>query len=108
GLVAVRRGGAWLGIATGAPFALAFTVKEIALPLAPVPFLAAIAWGLPWRRILGSAGLALAPAARLGLAAGGGASFGGLGRRLGERRDLGPGGRLRRATLVVLTAAWCA
>ncbi|MFL5727390.1 MAG: hypothetical protein ACJ77F_13730 [Chloroflexota bacterium] len=62
GLVAVRRGGAWLGIATGAMFALAFTVKEIALPLAPVPFLAAILWGLPWRRVLGSAGWTLAAA----------------------------------------------
>jgi hypothetical protein len=63
GLIAVRRGGALWGIAAGALFALAFTVKEIALPLAPVPFLAAIAWGLPWRRVLGSAGWTLAAAA---------------------------------------------
>jgi hypothetical protein len=147
GLIAVRRGGAWLGIAAGALFALAFTVKEIALPLAPVPFLAAIAWGLPWRRILGSAGWTLAAAAvgvswwfylvadlsgvvyRLGtpawtlapiaigvaiaaiagIAAGRWVSFGGLATRLGDDRpDLQPGGRLRRAILVVLTIGWCA
>jgi hypothetical protein len=59
GLVAVRRGGARLGIAAGALFALAFLVKEIALPLAPVPFLAAILWGTPWRQIAGTAGWTL-------------------------------------------------
>ena len=145
GLVAVRRGGAWLGIAAGALFALAFTVKEIALPLAPVPFLAAIAWGLPWRQILGSAGWTLAAAAvgvswwfylvadlsgvvyrlgtpawtlvpiglgialasAIGILAGRGATFGPLADRLGRRPDLAPGGRLRRAILVVLTGAWC-
>ena len=63
GLFAVRRGTALLGIATGVAFALAFTVKEIALPLAPVPFIAAITWGLPWRQVLGSAGWTLAAAA---------------------------------------------
>jgi hypothetical protein len=63
GLVAVRRGGARWGIAAGALFALAFLVKEIALPLAPVPFLAAILSGTPWRQIAGSAGWALITAA---------------------------------------------
>ena len=59
GLAAVRLGGARWGIAAGAVFALAFLVKEIALPLAPVPFLAAILWGTPWRQIAGSAGWTL-------------------------------------------------
>ncbi len=63
GLVAVRRGGAVWGIASGALFALAFLVKEIALPLAPVPFLAAILWGTPWRQIAGVAGWTLITAA---------------------------------------------
>ena len=63
GLVAVRRGGAGWGIAAGAVFALAFLVKEIALPLAPVPFLAAILRGDPWRRISRVAGWTLATAA---------------------------------------------
>lgn len=59
GLVAVRRGGARWGIAAGAMFALAFLVKEIAMPLAAVPFLAAILWGTPWRQIAGTAGWTL-------------------------------------------------
>lgn len=63
GLAAVRRGSARWGIATGALFALAFTVKEIALPLAPVPFLAAIATGVPWRQMAKTAGWTLATAA---------------------------------------------
>lgn len=62
GLVAVRRGGARWGIAAGALFALAFLVKEIALPFAPVPFLAAIVWGTPWRQIAGTAGWTLVTA----------------------------------------------
>lgn len=62
GLAAVRRGGARWGIAAGALFALAFLVKEIALPLAPVPFLAAILWGVPWRRLAGVAGWTLVTA----------------------------------------------
>ncbi len=63
GFVAVRRGGARWGIAAGALLALAFLVKEIALPLAPVPFLAAILWGVPWRKIAGTAGWSLITAA---------------------------------------------
>ncbi len=47
----------------GALFALAFLVKEIALPLAPVAFIAAILWGTPWRRIAGVAGWTLITAA---------------------------------------------
>jgi hypothetical protein len=59
GFIAVRRGGAWWGIAAGSLFALAFLVKEIALPLAPVPFLAAILLGTPWRQVAGIAGWTL-------------------------------------------------
>jgi 4-amino-4-deoxy-L-arabinose transferase-like glycosyltransferase len=55
-LVAVRRGSARWSIGAGLLFALAFLVKEIALPLAPVPILAAILHREPWRPILRSAG----------------------------------------------------
>lgn len=55
-LVAVRRGSAPWSIAAGLLFALAFLVKEIALPLAPVPILAAILHRQPWRPILRAAG----------------------------------------------------
>jgi hypothetical protein len=59
GFVALRRAGAGWGIAAGAIFAIAFLVKEIALPLAPVPFLAAILRGMPWRSIARTAGWTL-------------------------------------------------
>ena len=39
-------------IGAGAVFALAVLVKEVAIPLAPVPFLFAIILAVPWRRIL--------------------------------------------------------
>jgi 4-amino-4-deoxy-L-arabinose transferase-like glycosyltransferase len=52
GLVAFRRGSARLGIAAGLLFAVAFLVKEIVLPLGPVPILAAILHRQPWRSIL--------------------------------------------------------
>jgi 4-amino-4-deoxy-L-arabinose transferase-like glycosyltransferase len=52
GLVAFRRGSARLGIAAGLLFAVAFLVKEIVLPLGPVPILAAILHRQPWRTIL--------------------------------------------------------
>ncbi len=56
GLDAFRRGGVPRAILAGALFALAFLVKEIALPLAPVPILAAILAGRPWRALAISAG----------------------------------------------------
>ncbi len=56
GLVAVRRGSAPLAVAAGLLFGVAFLVKEIALPLAPVPILAAILHRQPWRPILRTAG----------------------------------------------------
>jgi 4-amino-4-deoxy-L-arabinose transferase-like glycosyltransferase len=56
GLVAVRRGSARYGIAAGLLFAAGFLVKEIVLPLAPVPILAAILHRQPWRPILRSTG----------------------------------------------------
>lgn len=56
GLVAVRRGSTWYSIAAGLVFGVAFLVKEIALPLAPVPILAAILHRQSWREILRTAG----------------------------------------------------
>lgn len=55
-LVAVRRGSTRLSVAAGLLFGVAFLVKEIALPLAPVPILAAILHRQPWRPILRTAG----------------------------------------------------
>ena len=49
GLGAVRRGSNRWAIAAGAVFAVGFVVKEIDLPFAPVPILAGIIWGRPWR-----------------------------------------------------------
>jgi hypothetical protein len=63
GLDAVRRGGAGRAMLAGAVFALAFLVKEIALPLAAVPVLASIVGGRPWRALAVSAGWMLAVAA---------------------------------------------
>ena len=56
GLVAVRRGSTRYSIAAGLLFGVAFLVKEIALPLAPVPILAAVLHRQPWRPILRTAG----------------------------------------------------
>ena len=56
GLVAVRRGSTRYAIAAGVIFGLAFLVKEIVLPLAPVPILAAVLHRQPWRPILRTAG----------------------------------------------------
>lgn len=56
GLVAVRRGSSRYAIAAGVLFGLAFLVKEIVLPLAPVPILAAVLHREPWRPILRTAG----------------------------------------------------
>ncbi len=47
GGIAVGRGSVRWGIATGLTFGFAFLVKESILPVAPVPFLAAIAAGRP-------------------------------------------------------------
>lgn len=49
GLAAVRRGSAGLGAVAGLLFAAAFLTKEIALPFAPVPLLAALVRGVPTR-----------------------------------------------------------
>ena len=43
-------------IAAGLLFGVAFLVKEIVLPLAPVPILAAMLHRQPWRPILRTAG----------------------------------------------------
>lgn len=45
GITAVRRGSVPLALAAGATFAAAFLVKEIALPFAPLPFLAGLVAG---------------------------------------------------------------
>jgi 4-amino-4-deoxy-L-arabinose transferase-like glycosyltransferase len=63
GLDAVRRGGVGRAILAGAVFALAFLVKEVALPLAAVPVLAGILAGRPWRALAVTAGWMLAVAA---------------------------------------------
>ena len=52
GLTAVRRGSMRWAVAAGAVFAVAFLVKEIALPFAPAPFLAGLARGVPTRTII--------------------------------------------------------
>ncbi len=56
GLVAVRRGSVGLSIAAGVLFALGFLVKEINLPLAPVPVLVAILHRQAWRPVLRATG----------------------------------------------------
>ena len=56
GLVAVRRGSARYAVAAGVLFGIAFLVKEVVLPLAPVPILAAILHRQPWRPIARTAG----------------------------------------------------
>ena len=49
--VAFRRGSLRLGLVAGAVFAAGFLVKEIDLPFAPAPILAAVLWGTSWRSI---------------------------------------------------------
>ena len=56
GLVAVRRGSARYAVAAGVLFGIAFLVKEVVLPLAPVPILAAMLHRQPWRPIARTAG----------------------------------------------------
>ena len=56
GLVAVRQGSTRYAITAGLLFGVAFLVKEIALPLAPVPILAAVLHRQPWRPIIRTAG----------------------------------------------------
>ncbi len=52
GLMALRRRSFRWGLAAGLVFGIAFLVKEIALPFAPVPFLVAFANGVPWRALV--------------------------------------------------------
>jgi 4-amino-4-deoxy-L-arabinose transferase-like glycosyltransferase len=65
--VAFRRGSIRLGIAAGLVFAAGFLVKEIDLPFAPAPLLAATLWGVPWRS-LARTGAALLGVAAVGIA----------------------------------------
>ncbi len=60
GLAAIRRGSARWGIAAGVVFAIGFLVKEIDLPLLPVPLVAGLLAGRPWRRVGWSMGFILA------------------------------------------------
>jgi hypothetical protein len=53
---AVRTGSARWAAGAGIVFAVAVLVKEVALPLAPVPFLCGILADLPWRRLFRTAG----------------------------------------------------
>jgi 4-amino-4-deoxy-L-arabinose transferase-like glycosyltransferase len=52
GFAAVRRNSMLLAALAGLLFGLGFVIKETILPFAPVPFLAAILWDIPWRSIL--------------------------------------------------------
>lgn len=51
GVTAVRRGSFAMGLAAGVLFACAFLMKEIALPLAPVPVLAGLIRNVPGRQV---------------------------------------------------------
>lgn len=66
-MLALRRDSVRLAIVAGLVFALGFLVKEIDLPVAPAPFLAAILWGTSWRS-LGRTGAALLGVASVGVA----------------------------------------
>ena len=66
GFVAFERRSMRLTVAAGAVFALGFLIKEIDLPMAPVPIFAAILWGVPWRTI-GRLGAALVGVGSLGI-----------------------------------------
>jgi len=63
GMVAVRRGTLRWAAAAGVLFALAFLVKEIALPFAPAPFLAGLATGASWRTAIRTGAAAMLVAA---------------------------------------------
>jgi len=63
GIDAVRRGSVGRGVLAGAIFAVAFLVKEIVLPFAPVPFLVGALGGRPWAVTLRVAAATLAAAA---------------------------------------------
>ena len=63
GIDAVRRGSVGRGLLAGAIFAMAFLVKEIVLPFAPVPFLVGILGGRPWATTARVAAATLAVAA---------------------------------------------
>jgi 4-amino-4-deoxy-L-arabinose transferase-like glycosyltransferase len=63
GFAAVRRNSLLLAGLAGLLFGLGFVIKETILPFAPVPFLAAIVWDIPWRSILRTAGVTVALAA---------------------------------------------
>ena len=52
GLAAVRRRSLRWAVAAGAVFAVAFLIKEIALPFAPAPFLAGLVRGVPIRTVV--------------------------------------------------------
>jgi hypothetical protein len=67
GWIAASRGSARWAVAAGITFAVAVMVKEVAIPLAPVPILCGVLAGVPWRRILRT-GAWLTLAAALGLA----------------------------------------
>ncbi len=62
GIDAVRRGSVRRGLIAGAIFAIAFLIKEIALPFAPVPFLVGILAGRPLSSIARVAAAVLAVA----------------------------------------------
>ena len=62
GIDAVRRGSVRRGLIAGGIFAIAFLVKEIALPFAPVPFLVGILAGRPLATIARVAAAVLAVA----------------------------------------------
>ncbi|HLO35063.1 MAG TPA: hypothetical protein VK194_03240, partial [Candidatus Deferrimicrobium sp.] len=59
GIAAARRGSVRWGLAAGVVFAVAFLIKEIVLPLAPVPWLVGILMGRPVASIARTAGAAL-------------------------------------------------
>jgi len=59
GLEATRRGSIRMGIAAGVTFALAFLIKEIALPFAPVPLFAGLVRGSPPGFVVRSSGAML-------------------------------------------------
>ena len=63
GFVAVRRNSLLLAGLAGLLFGLGFVIKETILPFAPVPFLAAILWDIPWRSILRLTAVTVAMAA---------------------------------------------
>jgi len=50
-MLAFRRGSLRLAVVAGVVFAAGFLVKEIDLPFAPAPFLAAVLWTVPWRSL---------------------------------------------------------